>query len=182
MRLQKQVNQKTLDGDRIGTNLVVSRRLQPAQLQPVECRFAGHWRAIFAARFELARQNRHHRIMAQLVMIVEVLVAERNPKHALRNQRLYCMLNIFLPARVPETGGKSSHHANRTIRRTQQQRPRIRTDHPAIEGRYDFATFNSSKSKQICATLCRHRGAPRISRSRSRKTAFADRRSDAPIL
>src|SRR5205807_2980367 len=83
VRLQKQVDQKTLDRNRILTNLVIARRLQPAQLQPVEGRFAGHRRAIFPARLELARQTRPHGIMPQLVMVVEVLIAKRNAKPAL---------------------------------------------------------------------------------------------------
>jgi len=48
VRLQKQVDQKPLDGDRILANLVVARRLKPAQLQPVERRFPGHRRTILA--------------------------------------------------------------------------------------------------------------------------------------
>ena len=36
LRLHKQFDRQTLDGNRILANLVVARRLQPAQLQPVE--------------------------------------------------------------------------------------------------------------------------------------------------
>jgi hypothetical protein len=36
------------------------------------------------------------------------------------------------------------------------------SDRPAIECCHHFAAFNRCKSKQISATLCRHRGAPRI--------------------
>jgi hypothetical protein len=41
-----------------------------------------HWRTIVAPRLELARQYRH-RVMAQLVVVVQVLIAKRNPKHPL---------------------------------------------------------------------------------------------------
>ena len=69
------------------TDLVIARRLKLAQLQPVERRLAGHRRAILAPRLELAGQHRHHRIVAQLVVVVEILVAERDPEHPLADQR-----------------------------------------------------------------------------------------------
>ena len=74
-------------------DLVIARRLRPAQLQPVERRLAGHRRAVLAPRLELARQHRHHRIVAQLVVVVEVLVAERDPEHPLADQRRHLMLD-----------------------------------------------------------------------------------------
>src|SRR5215216_1722761 len=49
--------------------LVIARRNLPAQLKPVECRLAGHWRTILAPRFQLARQHRHDRVVPQIVMV-----------------------------------------------------------------------------------------------------------------
>ena len=69
---------RCLDRRRIVADLVIARRFQLAQLQPVERRLAGHRRAILAPRRKLARQHRHHRIVAQLVVVVEILVAERD--------------------------------------------------------------------------------------------------------
>ena len=80
-RVQEQVDEQPLDGHRIVADLVIARRLQAAQLQPVERRLAGHRRAILAARSELAREHRQHRIVAQLVVVIEILIAKRNPKH-----------------------------------------------------------------------------------------------------
>src|SRR5437899_12870193 len=48
VRLQEQVDQKPLDGDRTVADLVIARRLQPAQLQPVQRRLARNRRAILA--------------------------------------------------------------------------------------------------------------------------------------
>ena len=78
VRLQEQVDHEILDRHRIVADLVIARRLELAQLQPVERRFAGDRRTILPPRLELARQHRHHRIVAQLVVVVEILVAERN--------------------------------------------------------------------------------------------------------
>src|SRR6516165_10056310 len=83
VRLQEQVDEKPLDGDRIVTDFVVPRWLQFAQLQPVECRLSGHRRTIFAPCFQLACQNCHDRIMTQLIVIIEILIAERDPKYPL---------------------------------------------------------------------------------------------------
>ena len=112
---------------------------------------------------ELARQHRHHRIVAQLVVVVEILVAERNPEYPLAHQRRDLMLDQFWAPLVVKARRKPIHHSDRAIRRAQKQRARIRRDRPAIERRYHIASFNRCKIKQICATLCRHRGAPRIS-------------------
>jgi hypothetical protein len=65
---------------------VVARRRKLAQLQPVQRRLAGNRRAILAPRRELARQYRHHRIVPQLVVVVEILVAERDPEHPLTDR------------------------------------------------------------------------------------------------
>ncbi len=75
MRLHEQVDEQALDGAGIMADLVVARRCARAQFQPVERRFAGHRRTILAARRKLAGQQRHHRIVAQHVMIDQVLVA-----------------------------------------------------------------------------------------------------------
>jgi len=99
-RVQEQFDEQPLDGHRIVTDLM--RRLQAAQLQPVEGRLAGHRRAILAARSELAREHRLHRIVAQLIVVVEILIAKRNPKRPLR-------LASPLGARsVPNTAGRES--------------------------------------------------------------------------
>ena len=62
-------------------------------LQPVQRRLAGQRRAVLAARLELADQRRHHRIVAQMIVIVEVLVAERQAEHALADQRRQAVLD-----------------------------------------------------------------------------------------
>ena len=162
VRLQEQVEQKSLDGHRVVADLVVARRLQLAQFQPVQRRLAGHRRTILAPRLKLAGQHRHHRIVAQLVVVVEILIAKRNPKYPLAHQGHDLMLDQILPPHVVKARRKPSRHSDHTIRRAQQQCSGVRRDRPAVERRYHFTAFNRCKSKQICATLCRHRGAPRI--------------------
>src|SRR6202043_1782004 len=83
-------------GDRIVTDLMIARRLQTAEFQPVERRLAGDRRAVLAARRELAGQHRHHRIVPQFVVVVEVLIAERDAEHPLADQGHHLMLDQVL--------------------------------------------------------------------------------------
>ena len=121
--LHEQVDQEPLDGNRIVTDLVIARRLQPAQFQPVQRRLAGNRRAVLASCCQLARQHRHHRVVAQLVVVIEVLIAERDPKHPLRQQGYDLMLDQMLAACVVEARGKPLRQLDRAICRPKKQRP-----------------------------------------------------------
>src|SRR5215216_7937474 len=96
--------------------LVIARRNLTAQLKPVECRLAGHWRTILAPRFQLARQHRHDRVVPQIVMVADVFVAQRNPEHPLRNERRNKVLDQFRFAPVNEACSKALNQPDRTIR------------------------------------------------------------------
>ena len=87
MRLEKQIDEQPVHCLRIVADLVVARRLRLRQFQPVQRRFAGHCRAVRAPRLKLPRQHRHQWIVAQRLMVVEVLVAERDGEYPLSDQR-----------------------------------------------------------------------------------------------
>ena len=135
VRLQEQVDEQLLDGRWIVTDLVIARRLQAAQLQPVERRLAGHRRAILPSRFELARQHRHQRIVTQFVVVVQILVAKRDPEHPLTDQRHHLVLNEFRTSHVVKARRKPVHHPDGAICRAQKQRPGIRGDRASVERR-----------------------------------------------
>jgi hypothetical protein len=162
VRLQEQRHEQPFHRRRIMADPVIPRRRLPAQLEPVERRLAGHRRTVLAPRSQLARQHRHDRIVPQLIMVVDVLISQRNPEHPLPNQGRRQMLDQFPFAPVHEAGGKAINQPDRTIRRSQQQRPGIRCDRSTIKSRHNGAAFHRCKLEQFCATLCRHRGAPRI--------------------
>jgi hypothetical protein len=164
MRLQEQVDEQALDGGPVMADLVVARRLGPAQLQPVQRRLAGQRRAIRTPRRELAGDRRHRRVMAQLVMVVQVLVPESDAEHALADQRRHPVLDQVRPACIRKASREPPDQADGAIRRPKQQRPRIRGDRAAIERRLHPAAFDGCKTKQFCATLCRHRGTPLLRR------------------
>jgi RNA-directed DNA polymerase len=117
---------------------------------PHHYRKDGHWgnrRAILAPRRELARQYRHHRIVPQLVVVVEILVAERDSEHPLTDQGRDLMLDVFRTPLVVKAQREPVHHSDRSIGRAQQQRSCVGGDQPGIECRFHTATFHGSKIK-----------------------------------
>jgi hypothetical protein len=100
MGLQKDIYEQPLNRRRIVADLVVARGHRPAQLQPIKGALARNRRALRPAGLKLARQDRHHRVVAELVMIGQILVAERDPKHSLTYKCLSLVLDQLRTARI----------------------------------------------------------------------------------
>ena len=98
--------------------------------------------------------------MAQLIVIDQVLVAERDAEHPLRHHRLDPVLDLHLDTTVLEAGREPRHQADRAIGRAEQQGPGIGRDLAAIEGSHHLAAFDHFITEQVAATLRRHRGTP----------------------
>ena len=160
MRLQEQRHEQRLDRLGVVPDLVIAAdAAAQGLLEPVQRRLAGERRAVLAARLELADQRRHHRIMAQKIMIVEVLVAERQAEHALADQRHQAVLDQLGRTGVAETGRKAFDEPDRLVGGAEQQRTAIRGDRAAVKGAHNPTTFDGSEIERILPTLCRHRGA-----------------------
>ena len=82
-------------------------------------RLARYRCAIAPLRRKLARQYRHHRIVTRIVVIVQVLIAQRNPEHPLSDQRLDLVLNQTRSPLVLKALGKTINQTDRLIRRPQ---------------------------------------------------------------
>jgi hypothetical protein len=160
VRREKQIDKQRLDLCRIPGNPVVAGLFRSAQLQPVERRFAGQRRAIPAPRRQLAGQYRQRRIVAQLVVIDQILITQRNAEYALPDQRPHLVLDQRRRAAIGKTRREPLDQADRPIRRPQQQGPRVRSHPAAVKPRYHRVPFDGCKSKQIRATLCQHRVSP----------------------
>lgn len=78
--------------------------------------------------FELPCQDRHHRIVAKLVVVVEIFVAHSQAKHSLPDKHLNPMLDQIRPAAVGKAGGKALDKTNRLVRRTEKNGAGIRGD------------------------------------------------------
>ena len=107
----------------------------------------------------LAEQHAENGIAAQLVMVDEVLIAQRQAEHALRDQCLHLMQNVGAMAAIAKAGSKAIDEPDGLVRLPEQQRPGVRGDHAAIEIRNQPAPARSSKIDLARATLCQHRGA-----------------------
>jgi hypothetical protein len=68
------------------TDFVIPGRLQAAAFQAIERRLPGHRRAILAPRREFTCQHCHNGIVAQCIMIIEILIPKRNSEHPLSDQ------------------------------------------------------------------------------------------------
>ena len=162
MRLKEQVDQQPLDHRPIVADLMVAGRQRPAQFESVQRRFACHRRAILSPRFQLAGEDRHHRVMTELIVVDQVFIAERQSEHPLADQRLDLVLDQLWAAKVAEAGREAIDEADRPVGRAKQHRAGIRSDASAVESGHHRTSFHGYKSKQIRDTVCLHRGAPRI--------------------
>jgi hypothetical protein len=160
VRCHEEVHKQPLDRRRIVADLVVAGRLRPAQFQPVQRRFPGQRRAVRTPRRQLAGKHRHHRVVAQLVVIAHILVAQRDPEHPLPDQPRHLVFDQPRPAGIGKARRKPLDQADRPIARAQQQPAGIRGHRPAIKiGRHP-TPFHRCKKHRRRVTLCRHRGPP----------------------
>ena len=141
-------------------DLVVAARRQRRVLEPVQRALAGERGAVFALGLELAGERRQHRVVAQLIVVDQVLVAERDAEHPLRHHRRDRVLDLRLGAVVDETGREPPDQTDRPIGRAEQQPAGVRGVVPAIERGHHLAALDHFITEQVAATLCRHRGAP----------------------
>src|SRR3954447_1981908 len=91
--------------------------------------------------------------MAQLVVVVEVLITERNADNPLHHQRLDGVLGIGRVAAVLKAGRQTPGQA-------QQQGSSITGDGAAVKGGNDRTPVSTCKVELVWVTLCRHRGLP----------------------
>src|SRR5271165_2433071 len=80
-------------------------------------------------------------------MVVEVLVAERDGKHALTHQRCNLVLDQILPPLVMEARREPPDQPNRSICRPQQQRACIRRNQAGINAASKGRPSTIPKSK-----------------------------------
>ena len=118
MRLQEQRHEQPLDRGRIVTDLVVAAGREAGSrlgrvLQPVERALARHRRAVAPPSLQLAGQHRHDGIVAQLIVIVQILVAQRQAEHALADERGNRVLDLPDLTTVPEAGSKAIDQTDR---------------------------------------------------------------------
>ena len=129
-------------------------------LEPVERRLARRRRAARPACPELAHDRGQHRVVAQGVVVDQVLVTQRQGEHALADQGGQAVLDLIRRAVIDETGREPPDQADRPIGGAQEQRAGVGGDRPAIESGHHGTALDACKVEPIRATVCRHRGTP----------------------
>jgi hypothetical protein len=158
--VEEEIDEQALDRRRIVTDLVITAGSRRRVLEPVQRAFTGEWGTVLAPGDELAGQRRQHRIVAQLIMVDQILVAQRDPEHPLRYHRRNAVLDLRLCPAIDEAGGEPGDQADRAIGRAEQQRTGIRGHLATVESGDHPAALDHFIPEQIAATLCRHRGTP----------------------
>jgi len=162
MRLEEDIDQQRIDLRAVAIDLVVLRRIVLRRmLKAVECALARQCLAVRAQhRGQLAGQRGERRVLAQFVVVVEVLIAQGQAEDPLAHQSLDPVLHIAGVAPVPETLREPTDQPQATIHLAQQQTAGVRGDVAAIEAGHHHAAADRFKFILLRATLCRHRGAP----------------------
>ena len=162
VRVEEEVHEQRLDRGGIVADPVVAAGLARRRvLQPVQRALAGQRRAVRTPRRQLAGEHGQHRIVAQLVVVEQVLVAERDAEDALADQSGRSRARPAPASRASrKQAAKRRDQADGPVRRAEQQRAGIRGDRSAVEAGHHSAALNRCKLEQRRATLRRHRGPP----------------------
>jgi len=139
MRFEEKIHQQRIDLRIVAIDLVILRRMPPRRvLQAIERALAGQRFAVGPQhRVQLARQHRKRRVLAQLVVIVQVFIPQCQAEDALSHQGLDLMLDIARVASIDEAVGEATHQPEALIDLSQQQCACVRGDVPTIKTGYD---------------------------------------------
>jgi hypothetical protein len=161
VRVEEQVHEQRLDRRAVVADPVIAAGLARRRvLQPVQRALAGQRRTTRSTRLQLSRQDRQHRVVAELVVVDQVLVAEGDAEHPLADQGGHLVLDALRRPCVAEAGREATDQANRPVRGAEQQRPGVRGDRPAVEAGDHTPVLDRCELEQRRATLRRHRGPP----------------------
>jgi len=126
-------------------------------LEPVQRAFAGERRAVHALGLEPLGEQREHRIVAQVVVVADILVAKRDADDPLSHQGGEAVHHLVRRAPIHKAGCHPVDQADRPIGVAQQQRTAIGTHRPAVERRHHTAPSEAFKLELLGVTLCVHR-------------------------
>ena len=168
LRLDVERCQQPVDRTRVENDLLVTARhagLGRGQLQAIESALAGAGVAAILApppllAFEVlfAAQQGQQRVRAQLIVIVEVLITQRQPVDALADQLSHAVFDLRGLPIIVETVGEFPHDAGALFELAQQHRAAVGADRAAIETGHHLAAAMFGKGEAGLGTLCHGRG------------------------
>jgi hypothetical protein len=96
--------------------------------------------------------------MAEIVMIMEIFVAQSQREDSLPDQLFHRMLDAPGITIVVKAESQALQKTNLLLHFTQQERPAIARDRTGIKAGQDLTTERRGKGKRILDTLCHGRG------------------------
>jgi hypothetical protein len=163
VRLQEQVDEQMDERGRVVTDLVIAVvRAWRDVFQPVERALAGEQRAVRALGLEPVGEQREHRVVAQLVVVVHVLVAQGNADDPLPDQGRQGVHHVALLPVVLKACGDPLDQPERAIGVPQQQPAAVRGHRTGVERRHHPTPPKAFQLELFRGTRCRHRTRTRI--------------------
>ena len=136
--VEEEIDEEPLDRLRLMTDAAVAMGACGRVLQPVQRRLAGKRRTARAPGLQTPQHHTQNRIVAQRVVVDQVLVAQRDPEHPLAHQGCDVVHHTRGRASVQEAGGEAVHPAQSPDPwHPTAGRPRPRSITPAAEIRYN---------------------------------------------
>ena len=158
VRVEEEVHEQRLDRRAVVGDPAVAVGFRGTVLEPVERALAGERRAAAVPRLEPAERHPEHRVVAQPVVVDQVLVAERDAEHPLPDQRRHLVDHPLRRPAIREAGREALDEPDRPVGRSEQEPARVRRDRAALEIRHHRTAIDPCESHRLRATLCWHRG------------------------
>ena len=171
MRLDVEVYQQPVNGLSRVTDLVITLAA-PSQFQPVQRTLARQ--RLF--QLPLAAQHSQQRIGAQLLVIVQILVAKRQPVNPLREHLRQLVLDLILIAAIAKAARQTPQQVDLPVRLAQQQRPAVARHLAGCEPGFNPARKMGCKCKRFLVTLCHQKGRLSSAITTSRQRSYAMKR------
>jgi len=113
--------------------------------------------ARLAFKVLLVQRDRPQWVPLQIIMVIEILIAQRYAVHSLTHQRQQVMFNEVGVAMLRETRRQVFRDAQTRIYLAQQHRPAIRTDESPVKRALNGPPIKPCKFYPNCCTLCFHK-------------------------
>ena len=141
--------------------LILFGRLRAPQLHPIQrarsrqrIRPVTHPRPLLTRQVLTAHRQRERAVGAQPVMVGEILIAECQSHHALRDQVLDRVFRPRLVTVIDKALRDPLGHTQDTVRLPQERRPRVGCQPSAIESACNLTSTRVLKYEPVCCTLC----------------------------
>jgi hypothetical protein len=134
--------------------VITARRPVRRDLQPVQRRSGGQR----VRRPEFARRRSEERIVPQVLVVVEILIPERQPEDPLRHQLRHRVHDQVRGAPVGEARRHAPGQPQPAIEFAQEQHPAVAAELAAAEVGHHLARSQRRKLERAPLTLCRRPG------------------------